>query len=104
MEPSTAASKPMSVGEGGLAIIFALTALLALAGAARADEAPFAFHAYLAAAASVASVFAIINHYFQRPAVIPAEIDGRPNYNFAPIKFATLASVFWGIAGFTVGL
>jgi cytochrome c oxidase cbb3-type subunit 1 len=31
-------------------------------------------------------------------------IDGRPNYNYGPIKFATLISIFWGIAGFTVGL
>src|SRR5262249_36907844 len=27
-----------------------------------------------------------------------------PNYNMGPVKFATVASVFWGIAGFAVGL
>jgi hypothetical protein len=33
-----------------------------------------------------------------------AEIDGKPNYNMGPVKFATVAAMFWGIAGFTVGL
>ena len=31
-------------------------------------------------------------------------IDGKPNYNMGPVKLATVLSVFWGIAGFTVGL
>ena len=31
-------------------------------------------------------------------------IDGKPNYNMGPVKFATVAAMFWGIAGFTVGL
>ena len=31
----------------------------------------------------------------------PQEIDGKPNYNMGPVKFATIASVFWGVAGFT---
>ncbi len=35
---------------------------------------------------------------------MPQEIDGKPNYNMAPVKFATVAAMFWGIAGFTVGL
>ncbi len=47
----------------------------------------------------------IFNTYFQRPAELPPlTIDGRPNYNMEPVKFATIAAVFWGIAGFTVGL
>ncbi len=36
--------------------------------------------------------------------MIPQEIDGKPNYNMAPVQFAVAAAVFWGIAGFTVGL
>ncbi len=64
-----------------------------------------AFHAYLFTAASVAAVFAIINRYYERPAEpAPLTIDGKPNYNMGPVKFATVAAVFWGIAGFTVGL
>ena len=34
----------------------------------------------------------------------PLEIDGKPNYNMGPVKLGTLLAVFWGIAGFTVGL
>ena len=65
----------------------------------------FAFHAYLFAAASIAAVFAIINRYFERSAETPPLIiDGKPNYNMGPVKFASVAAVFWGIAGFTVGL
>ncbi len=29
---------------------------------------------------------------------------GKPNYNYGPIKFASIAALFWGVAGFTVGL
>ena len=40
-----------------------------------------------------------------RPAALPPqEINGRPNYNMGPIKFSAVMSVFWGIAGFAVGL
>ena len=47
------ARKSMTFGEGGSALVFAVTALLCLVGAARAQDATFAFHAYLSAAASV---------------------------------------------------
>ena len=74
-------------------------------GAAKAVDAPFAFHASLGAAASLAAVFVILNRYFDRPAALPPqEINGRPNYNMGPIKFASVMAVFWGIAGFSVGL
>jgi cytochrome c oxidase cbb3-type subunit I len=49
-------------------------------------------------------VFAIFNRYFDRSLLPQKEINGRPNYNLGPIKFAAAISVFWGIAGFTVGL
>src|SRR5205085_1846833 len=32
------------------------------------------------------------------------EITGKPNYNLGPIKFSAVMAVFWGIAGFAVGL
>ena len=63
------------------------------------------FTPYLFAAASIAAVFAIINRYYERPnEETPLIIDGKPNYNMGPVKFASIAAVFWGIAGFTVGL
>jgi cytochrome c oxidase cbb3-type subunit 1 len=53
----------------------------------------------------VAAVYAIVNRYYERPAQLPAlTIGGKPNYNMEPVKFATIASVVWGIAGFTIGL
>jgi len=95
----------MSIGESGLTVLFAATAFLCMIGAAKAVDAPFAFHASLSAAASLAAVFAILNRYFDRSSVLPAqEINGRPNYNMGPIKFSAAISVFWGIAGFAVGL
>ena len=99
------APKSLTIGEGGLALGFAAAALLCIVAAAKAQDAPFAFHAYLGAAASVAAVFAVFNRYFARgPELPPQEIAGKPNYQLGPIKLATALGVFWGIAGFTVGL
>ena len=100
-----AAQKAMTEGEAGLVMAFSILALLALVGAAKAEDTAFAFHAYLTAAASIAVVFGIFNHYFDRPPELPAqEIGGRPNYHLGPVKLATVLAVFWGIAGFLVGL
>ncbi|WP_375412463.1 cytochrome-c oxidase, cbb3-type subunit I [uncultured Bradyrhizobium sp.] len=95
----------MTYGEAGLSVLFAGSAFLCMIAAAMALDAPFAFHASLAAGASLWAVFTIINRYFDRPVSLPPqEINGRPNYNLGPIKFAASISVFWGIAGFAVGL
>src|SRR6516162_5565351 len=100
-----ASQKTLTLGEGGLALTFAATALLCLIGAAKAQDAAFAFHAYLGAAARIIAVFTIDNHYFNRPTEGPPQvIDGKPNYQLGPIKFATYMAMFWGLAGFTVGL
>ncbi|MDF2618756.1 MAG: cytochrome c oxidase, cbb3-type, subunit [Xanthobacteraceae bacterium] len=97
--------KHMSFGEGGLAVVFALLTLACLVVAAKATDGAYAFHAYLSALASLATVFVILNRYTDRPATLPPlEIDGKPNYNFGPVKFCTIAAVFWGIAGFLIGV
>src|SRR4249919_1299867 len=97
--------KWMTEGEAGLAAFFAASAFLCLFATGKALDTAFAFHASLGAAASLAAVFAIFNRYFDRPSALPPqEINGRPNYNLGPIKFAAAISVFWGIAGFSVGL
>src|SRR3984957_19194171 len=103
----TEAASRKSMTEGELLVLlgFSALALLALVGAAKAEDAAFAFHCFLTAAASVAVVFGTFNHYFDRPAdPPPREIDGRPNYNFAPIKAAAVLAAFWGIVWFLVGL
>ncbi len=103
--PTVASQKTMTLGEGGLALFFVGLAILSIVVAAKAFTAAYAFHAYLFCAASVAAVFAIINNYYSRPAEAPPlEIDGKPNYNMGPVKFATVAGMFWGIAAFTVGV
>src|SRR5258706_4257397 len=100
-----ASRKTMTEGEAGLIMAFSILALLPLFGAARPEDTAFAFHAYLTAAASVAVVFGIFNHYFDRPAALPPqEIADRPNYHFGPVKLAAGLAMFWGIAGFLVGL
>ncbi|MEI8145369.1 MAG: cytochrome-c oxidase, cbb3-type subunit I [Alphaproteobacteria bacterium] len=99
----TIAEKRLTIGEAGTALALAAGFLLALIGAAKAVDAPFAFHMYVSAAAALAAIFAIFNRYVARPAVTPLEIDGKPNYNMAPVKFATGAALFWGVTGFLVG-
>lgn len=103
--PSTVVRKSMTLGEGSVALAFVALTFSSIFIAANAHTAEYAFHAWLAAAASAATVFAIVNRYYERPAQLPPlTVDGRPNYNMGPVKFATVAAVIWGIAGFTVGL
>ena len=97
--------KSMTAGEMGGALAFGALTFISILIAANAYTPEYAFHAYLFAAASAAAVFKIFDRYLDRAAELPPlTIDGKPNYNIAPVKFATVAAVFWGIAGFTVGL
>jgi len=105
MTGPSSVSKSMTMGEAGLASVFAVFAFVSFLGAAMGHDTAFSFHASLACAASLISVIMIGNRYLNRPAELPpAEIGGRPNYNLGPIKFASAMAMFWGIAGFTVGL
>jgi len=105
MTQISAQAKGMTLGEVGLSIVLVLLAFLSLYIWAGAYESGFAFHAALFALASGAGAFAIVNRYSGRSAEPPPQtIDGKPNYNFAPVKFLSLAAMFWGIAGFAVGL
>src|SRR6201989_2492272 len=105
MTNASARAKSMTIGEAVLFPLFAVLAFLCLVAAAMAHDAPFAFHASLGSVASIFAAFAILNRYYERPADLPRqEINGHPNYNMGPVKFASVAAMFWGIAGFTVGL
>ncbi|HMN51893.1 MAG TPA: cbb3-type cytochrome c oxidase subunit I, partial [Xanthobacteraceae bacterium] len=94
----------MSMGEFAGIILASLTAFGLICIAALATTTEYSFHALVMAAASIAAVFAIGNRYMDRPAEIPQEIGGKPNYNMGPVKFTTIASLFWGIAGFLIGV
>src|ERR1043166_4505233 len=99
MANALASRKIMTIGEGGSALELAALALLSLVIAAKAYTPEYAFHAYLFCAASAAAVFAILNRYFERPAERPPLFIGdKPNYNFGPVKFTTVAAVIWGLA------
>ncbi|QJP14259.1 cytochrome-c oxidase, cbb3-type subunit I [Starkeya sp. ORNL1] len=105
VSPPVTSGKQLTLGEAGLAFLFALLALGSLLVAAGTHDDGYAFHAYLSALASLITVFAVLNRYVDRPAALPPlEIDGKPNYNFGPVKFATIAAMVWGIAGFLVGV
>jgi hypothetical protein len=105
MMPTTVTRKSMTIGEGGTALAFAALAVSSIFVAAGAHTPEYAFHAWLSAAASIATVFVIVNRYYERPAQLPPPtIEDKPNYNMDPVKFATVAAVLWGIAGFSVGL
>ena len=95
--------KCMTFGEGGTAIAFAALAVATLLIAANAHTAEYAFHAYLSAAASIAVVFLILSRYYDRPdGLPPLTVEGKPNYNFGPIKFATAAAVYGPTPGRSV--
>ena len=97
--------KSMTAGELTLLILAAAMTLLSIFVAAKAYTAAYAFHAAIFAIASIAAIFALFERYRTRPAAPPPQkIDGKPNYHFGPVKFASVASLFWGIAGMTVGL
>jgi cytochrome c oxidase cbb3-type subunit I len=105
MASGIAVKKQMTIGEVAGIVLAALLACLFIFIAAKTEHAGYAFHATVALAASIATIFVIGNRYMDRPAEPPPqEINGRPNYNFEPVKFLTIAAVFWGIAGFLVGV
>ncbi|HUG63005.1 MAG TPA: cbb3-type cytochrome c oxidase subunit I, partial [Methylomirabilota bacterium] len=95
----------MSLEEGGFAVFLGLLTFVCLLIAGKAVDSVMAYHAAFGALASAAGVFLIIRTYLDaKGASEPDEIDGKPNYNFGPVKFGAIAALFWGIAGFTVGL
>ena len=102
---AVAARRPITFGEmagAGLTLVFAFFTLI-LAGLS--EDAAYRFHLVVFAAASAAAFFVIMNRWFDgKGGPEPLEIGGKPNYNMGPIMFSTVAAMFWGIAGFLVGL
>lgn len=94
-----------TVGEMIGMLIAAACVLPLIVVSALTESSGYAFHAALGIVAAAAAVILIANRCFDgSPAVSPQEIGGKPNYNMEPVKFATVAAMVWGIAGFTVGL
>ncbi|MFY9832309.1 MAG: cytochrome-c oxidase, cbb3-type subunit I [Methylocystis sp.] len=97
--------KRRTFGEISLSAILVLLAIGAAFIATRAYTPAYAFHMTLFSLCSVLAVVAINMRFDARPtSPTPLVIDGKPNYNYGPIKFGSLAALFWGTAGFIVGL
>ncbi len=94
----------MTIGEMLGIVLSVGGALLALFIASKAYTGAYAFHMLVFALSGFGWAFLIFKRYSIRPAVTPQEIDGQPNYNYGPVKFTSLAAVFWGIAGLPVGV
>ncbi len=91
------------MGELGLIVVYAALALFSLLVASKAWTPEYAFHAVLFALGSIAAIVGVFKRYGARSAEWPAqEIDGKPNYNYGPIKFMATISLVWGVAGFLV--
>ncbi len=105
MERPPLIAKQPTFGEKSLSAIFLALAIATAFIATKAHTPAYAFHAALFALGSIGAVVAIALRYRARSAELaPAVIDGRPNYNYGPIKFTSIAGLFWGVAGFIVGL
>ncbi|MGA0533696.1 cytochrome-c oxidase, cbb3-type subunit I [Hansschlegelia sp. KR7-227] len=89
--------------EAGFGAFFAVAALACFFLAAQAVDAPFGFHMTIGALAAAGSLALLYRSSVARATPAPEEIDGKPNYNFGPVKFGAIAAMFWGVAGFTVG-
>ena len=85
-------------------VVFAALAAFSAFVASKAYTPEYAFHAILFTLASAAAVLGVVKRYGARPAVVEQTVDGKPNYNLGPVKFAAVMAVIWGVAGFTVGL
>ncbi|MGC5779447.1 cytochrome-c oxidase, cbb3-type subunit I [Methylobacterium sp. NFXW15] len=97
-------SKYMTEGEAGLGVFLLAGAFLCALASAHAVDGPFSIHMGLFALAAIGGLAAVLKRYEGRPAEpVPQEIDGKPNYNVGPVKFAAVAAMGWGIAGFLVG-
>ncbi|KAF2990272.1 cytochrome-c oxidase, cbb3-type subunit I [Methylocystis sp. MJC1] len=105
MERTHPIPKQMTFGEISLAAVFVALAIASSFIATKAYTPAYAFHAALFALGSVGAVVAIVLRFRARDAAAaPLLINGRPNYNYGPIKFTSIAALFWGVAGFLVGL
>ncbi|SON58312.1 Cytochrome c oxidase subunit 1 [Hartmannibacter diazotrophicus] len=94
----------MSFEETGFTVLLGVLALVCLFIAGKAVDQVMAFHAMIGAISTGAGAIYIVRRRMQGAVDIPAEINGRPNYNLGPVKFGAAISMFWGIAGFLVGV
>ncbi|MBX3492648.1 MAG: cbb3-type cytochrome c oxidase subunit I, partial [Parvibaculum sp.] len=78
--------------------------LLFIVVAAKAQDAPMAAHSWLFALAFAAGALAIGQRHFNALERGPAAADAGASYNDGVVKAGVIATLFWGIAGFLVGV
>jgi cytochrome c oxidase, cbb3-type, subunit I len=94
----------MSFEETGFTVFLGLFALACLFIAGKAVDPVMAFHAMIGAITTGAGAIFIVRHSMSG-APRPLEVvNGKPNYNFGPVKFGAAIAMFWGIAGFLFGV
>lgn len=88
-------------GEVFWGLIIALGIAVTAYAALNARDAVFEFHMYLMAAAGVVALIVILGRLRSEH----ASAAGQPEqYNYSVIKAGVIASMFWGIVGFLVGV
>ena len=97
-------TKAFTLEEMGYSVFLALLAVVCVILAGKAWDWQLAIHAAVGAIFAAGGIFLIIKGYQNRLANAALEIDGKPNYNMEPVKFAAIAAMFWGVAGFLVGV
>ncbi len=80
--------------------VLALGALLALVMAAKAVDPLYAFHAWIFFAAAVLGLFFMARNTFSGAYLQEKDTE----YNDKVVKYGVVATVFWGIIGFFVGV
>ena len=82
-----------------------LVAFLAFIAAASAVDSGFAVHMWIVVAAALIATFAMANKAdYAALARGPAPRPDQSRYDDDPVRWGILATVFWGMAGFLVGL
>jgi cytochrome c oxidase cbb3-type subunit 1 len=82
--------------------LLGVLAVLAVVLAAKGRDAGFVFHAYLMAAAAIAFLIHFARSYSATPVL--ANGNGSAGYMDGVVKAGVIATVFWGVVGFLVGV
>ncbi|MDP1625834.1 cytochrome-c oxidase, cbb3-type subunit I [Parvibaculum sp.] len=77
---------------------------LSIVIAAKAQDAPMAAHAWLFAFALSAGAMTLWQRHFSATARGPVQAEDGIGYNDGVVKAGTIATLFWGVAGFLVGV
>ncbi len=77
---------------------------LSIVIAAKAQDAPMAAHAWLFAFALSAGAMTLWQRHFSATARGPVQTEDGIGYNDGVVKAGTIATLFWGVAGFLVGV